>query len=174
MANMRATRRRFLASSLVFSGIATGTISSSLFNPAAALAAAAGRNSGRDSLAHIARRTYPHDALDDSVYRAIVDGILDAASSDPGLAKSLDALIAGLDRAHGDDWVAADPAEQLALLSGVQAEPYFAAARIQVLTRLYNHPATWKAIGYEGPSVPFGGYVERGFDNIDWLPEDAS
>jgi hypothetical protein len=29
----------------------------------------------------------------------------------------------------------------------------------------------WDAVGYEGPSVHKGGYVNRGFDDLDWLPD---
>ena len=143
MASKRTTRRRFLAATLAFSGFAAGDSSSSLFSSTVAWAAASGRRSGRDSLAHIARHLYPHDALDDSVYLEVVDGVLDAASSDPGLSNALDALIAALDRARGGDWFAANPVEQASLLSGVQADRYFTATRIQVLTRLYSHTATW-------------------------------
>ena len=36
---------------------------------------------------------------------------------------------------------------------------------------LYDNPLVWKAFGYEGPSVHLGGYVNRGFDDLDWLPD---
>ena len=29
----------------------------------------------------------------------------------------------------------------------------------------------WQLIGYEGPSFDQGGYVTRGFDDLDWLPD---
>lgn len=170
----RSTRRRFLAATLAFSGLATSGAVSSLFSPAAAWAAATGRAGGRETLARIARHLYPHDALDDSVYADVVDGILGGAADNPALALALDTLIESLDRQHGDGWAAADETLQTALLAGVESEAYFTAARIQVLTRLYSHPATWELIGYDGPSVRYGGYVERGFDAIDWLPKDVS
>jgi hypothetical protein len=37
--------------------------------------------------------------------------------------------------------------------------------------RLYALPAVWQAIGYPGSSLEFGGYRNRGYDDIDWLPE---
>ncbi|KAA1397761.1 hypothetical protein [Aeromicrobium ginsengisoli] len=36
---------------------------------------------------------------------------------------------------------------------------------------LYARPATWALTGFEGPSTDLGGYVCRGFDDLDWLPE---
>ena len=29
----------------------------------------------------------------------------------------------------------------------------------------------WSELGYAGPSFKFGGYLERGFNDIDWLSE---
>jgi hypothetical protein len=39
-----------------------------------------------------------------------------------------------------------------------------------VAVALYRNKQVWPKLGYEGPSFPFGGYLERGFDDIDWLP----
>jgi hypothetical protein len=33
---------------------------------------------------------------------------------------------------------------------------------------------TWELVGYEGPSFGKGGYLERGFDDLDWLPDPSS
>jgi hypothetical protein len=29
----------------------------------------------------------------------------------------------------------------------------------------------WPLFGYEGSSLEYGGYLERGFDDIGWLPK---
>ena len=36
---------------------------------------------------------------------------------------------------------------------------------------LYNNPAVWRHFGYEGPSAEFGGYINRGFNDIGWLKD---
>ena len=36
---------------------------------------------------------------------------------------------------------------------------------------LYSDPEVWELLGYEGPSYDKGGYVDRGFDDLDWLPD---
>ena len=41
------------------------------------------------------------------------------------------------------------------------------------VVELYDNPLVWKAFGYEGPSTHLGGYKDRGFDDLDWLPEPA-
>lgn len=174
MPRSASTRRRFLAATLAFSGLSVTGALAPLFSPAAAMAAAVGNRSARETLAKVARYLYPHDSLSDAVYLDVVDGVLDAASVSSAVSAALDTLLASLDQGHDGDWAMANRDEQLASLRGAEAEPYFTAARIQVLMRLYNHPAAWQLIGYDGPSLQHGGWVDRGFDNIDWLPEDAS
>jgi hypothetical protein len=35
---------------------------------------------------------------------------------------------------------------------------------------LYDSAEVWDLLGYEGPSFDKGGYLHRGFDDLDWLP----
>jgi len=36
---------------------------------------------------------------------------------------------------------------------------------------LYDDVEVWQAFGYEGASAHLGGYVNRGFNDLDWLPD---
>ena len=36
---------------------------------------------------------------------------------------------------------------------------------------LYDDHEVWELLGYEGPSFDKGGYLDRGFDDLDWLPD---
>ena len=36
---------------------------------------------------------------------------------------------------------------------------------------LYDDHEVWELLGYEGPSFDKGGYLHRGFDDLDWLPD---
>jgi len=36
---------------------------------------------------------------------------------------------------------------------------------------LYNDQEVWDTLGYEGPSFDKGGYIGRGFNDLDWLPD---
>jgi hypothetical protein len=40
-----------------------------------------------------------------------------------------------------------------------------------VITSLYDDREVWSLLGYEGPSFAQGGYLKRGFDDLDWLPD---
>jgi hypothetical protein len=35
---------------------------------------------------------------------------------------------------------------------------------------LYDDAEVWDLLGYEGASFDKGGYLHRGFDDLDWLP----
>ena len=47
--------------------------------------------------------------------------------------------------------------------------PFFQTVRSGLVTGLYNNKALWPLFGYEGSSWQKGGYVDRGFADIDWL-----
>lgn len=170
MNNDTTSRRRFLVSALAVSGLATGTLASSLFRESAAWAEDPGK-----PLTRLARLLFPHGALPDSVYDDVVASALAITAENPeardlllSAERVLDAQVAG------GDWYEADEEAQLAAMKAVQDEAFFPAARNLFMFTLYTHEACWKALGYPGSSKEYGGYLERGFDDIDWLPESVS
>ena len=38
-----------------------------------------------------------------------------------------------------------------------------------LVTGLYNQKEIWPIFGYQGESFSQGGYIDRGFNDIDWL-----
>jgi hypothetical protein len=48
---------------------------------------------------------------------------------------------------------------------------FFQGIRAKVITTLYDDREVWQILGYEGPSYDQGGYIDRGFADLDWLPE---
>ena len=47
----------------------------------------------------------------------------------------------------------------------------FQTVRGECVVGIYNNPDVWKVLGYEGPSAEQGGYINRGFSDIDWLQD---
>ena len=45
--------------------------------------------------------------------------------------------------------------------------------RSTTIEHLYRNREVWQLVGYEGSSVEYGGYIDRGFDDIDWLPGEG-
>jgi hypothetical protein len=62
-----------------------------------------------------------------------------------------------------------DYPKRLALLKAIEAGPFFQAIRGSLVTGLYNQKEVWPVFGYEGESASKGGYLQRGFNDIEWL-----
>lgn len=169
MVNDKTTRRRFLVA------VISGGLSLPLIRISSAWAQATPEQSPQlaSTLGRMARLLYPHASVPDNVYAGVVDGIMAAVADDPQMSANLDEAASQLDQARGTDFFQLDEASQLAVMTDLQQQPFFEAIRFQVLARLYSNPEVWKVINYPGPSVQLGGYVDRGFNDIDWLPEDA-
>lgn len=171
MATEKATRRRFLVAAVTYSGLLSTGVGASLLRANYAWARSSRGNAG--ALARMSRLLFPHDGVSDDVYAEVVDGILSDAANDAAMAPMLNDAVSALDAAQGGDWFEAAEVEQIAAMQVVEGEAFFTAILDSVRARFYNHPQVWKHIKYPGSSVEFGGYVDRGFDDIDWLPEDA-
>jgi hypothetical protein len=59
--------------------------------------------------------------------------------------------------------------QRVALLREIQQTDFFGKLRSDLIVSLYNNPEVWPKFGYEGSSAEHGGYINRGFDDIDWL-----
>ena len=64
----------------------------------------------------------------------------------------------------------ASPDAQTQVLRQIEATPFFKTVRGTSVFVIYNNPDAWAKIGYEGESYSKGGYLTRGFNDIDWLP----
>ena len=160
--------------------------------PAAAAVAAAGLTIGPDAawaadlralrpatmtvLARAARDTFPHDRLADRYYIAAVLPYDYQAAKDAALKSLLEEGAAQLDaearKRFGRDYIRVGSEEQrVQVLQAVEKSAFFQKLRGDLVVTLYNQKEVWPKLGYEGSSFEHGGYIERGFNDIDWLPE---
>jgi hypothetical protein len=126
------------------------------------------------TLIQMARDIYPHDRLADKYYAGAVAGYDDQAGEDKDLLHLLEDGVATLDTMaasqHGGRYVAVGwESDRVALLQQIQGGPFFQKIRSGLVTGIYANPEVWPLFGYEGPSANKGGYIDRGFDDIDWL-----
>lgn len=127
-------------------------------------------------LARAARDIYPHDRLADRYYIAAVLPYDDKAAGDAALKALLEDGAAQLDaesrKRFGRDYIRVGAEEQrVQVLRAVEATAFFQKLRGDLVVSLYNQKEVWPKFGYEGSSFEHGGYLHRGFDDIDWLPE---
>ena len=113
------------------------------------------------TLFRVLRVAYPHPSFPDGPYQR-TSAAVQQADSDGVLAAGLDAL---------GDLDGLDDAAVTAKLEAVQAEPFFRLVHSTSVVALYDDHEVWQLLGYEGSSFEKGGYLHRGFDDLDWLPE---
>ena len=116
-----------------------------------------------------ARAMYPHDALPDDVYARVGERLAEAAREDPEAARTIEDGVSAL---NADLPFAELPADgRLEMLKGLEGSDFFELVRSTAVTEVYSDQRTWQLVGYEGPSFDKGGYVNRGFNDLDWLPD---
>jgi hypothetical protein len=114
----------------------------------------------------VARTLFPHDFLGDEQYLKIV-GALDAKAS---VEKDIAAITRAAVAAFPDEFTAMEEARREDYLRSLEGSPFFRLVYQETLVGLYGDPTVASLLGYEGSSVEHGGYRERGFDDISWLP----
>src|SRR5436190_296620 len=56
-------------------------------------------------------------------------------------------------------------------LSALEETPFFGKVRGTCVGALYDNPLAYAHFGYEGSSWEKGGYLQRGFNDLKWLPD---
>ncbi|WP_405402963.1 Twin-arginine translocation pathway signal [Paracoccus sp. Ld10] len=121
------------------------------------------------TLLQMARDIYPHDRVGDRFYAVAVKGY-DTAENQTMVAEGIAALDAAAQMAGHDDYVSIGwEQDRVAILRGIEDSAFFQTVRGGLVTGLYNQKEVWPIFGYEGESFSQGGYLYRGFDDIDWL-----
>lgn len=127
------------------------------------------------TLVKMARDIYPHDRLPDGFYENAVVTIDAGVADDPAkktlLAEGVATLNAAAMKLRGKRYAdLTAEAERVAVLMSIEDTPFFTQMRSSMITALYGQPDVWTKLGYEGSSAEHGGYIHRGFNDIDWLP----
>jgi hypothetical protein len=125
-------------------------------------------DAARRNLLRLLRVAYPHPRFPDGPYERTADAIIEQAAGDRWHALQLAAGLAALD-ARGS-FLDLDHAAALGLLQQIEQAPFFVFIRTVTVVTLYDDAEVHRLLGYGGPSFDQGGYLHRGFDDLDWLP----
>jgi hypothetical protein len=128
------------------------------------------------TMVKVARDIYPHDFLVESYYITAIKPWDGKAAKDPAVKAMLEDGVRRLDQdAHDRHKVAYAQvpweADRIVLLQGIEQTDFFKKVRSDLVVSLYNQEELWPKFGYEGSSAEHGGYIKRGFNDIDWLPK---
>lgn len=124
------------------------------------------------ALVAMVRVMYPHDRLPDVHYERIVVALDTKAVADDRMKTLLTEGVGWLATTtgrHPAEFRDLPEKEQVAALTRLQDTPFFKAVAGEVVVNLYSQHDVWPYFGYQGPSNDKGGYLHRGFDDIDWL-----
>jgi hypothetical protein len=122
-----------------------------------------------EQLVSIYRTMFPHSTVPDEFYEHVVQKLDDRAAHDQDLSGLLFNGVEALNRQAGCAWPALPEEERLQALQRVEQTPLFQTLRSHFVLYFYSNPAIWPLFGYEGPSNDRGGYLHRGFNDIDWI-----
>ena len=122
------------------------------------------------TLLKVARHVFPHPTLADVYYAGVVQSLDAEAASKPEVATMLADSVKTLDSATAVKWLELSPGYQLQVLEG-PGNALLHKVKGNAVVSLYNNKLVWRHFGYEGASASSGGYINRGFDDLSWLPD---
>ena len=168
------SRRGFLAGGAATIAAAAVAGKTLLVDPAASAAESGGLSAEQSrALLRFTRDLFPHDRLPDSAYKKATAALIVEAASKPSTKRLLADGIAQLDAStttsSGKIYVDADETARVAAIKQIESGAFFAKVYGDTITPLYNQPDMWAKFGYQGPSSALGGYLHRGFNDLDWL-----
>lgn len=129
-----------------------------------------------NTLLVLARDIFPHDRIADRYYLQALEPLEAQAAADDTLKALLSEGVAALDRLarlrFRKAYAALDKeSERVSLLYVIEHGAFFQKVKGHLVTGFYDNKAVWPLFGYEGSSWEKGGYLNRGFDDIDWLDQ---
>jgi hypothetical protein len=117
-------------------------------------------------LAGVAYDLFPFEDLDPMLYVTVAQRVLDLES--PAVAEALTML---RDSNGSTPWLEVDETQRIALLSSLEQSAFFGTMRATAIEVLFRDPEVFALLGYGGSAIEQGGYINRGFADITWLPE---
>jgi hypothetical protein len=129
----------------------------------------------RRNLVRLLRSAYPHPRFPDGPYERTADAVINQSTDSLWHHLALTEGLAALDAraatvSGGTGFADLDDDASLALLRDIADAEFFKFIRSVAVVALYDDAEVHQLLGYEGPSFEQGGYLHRGFDDLDWLP----
>jgi hypothetical protein len=115
------------------------------------------------------RIMFPHDDIPDEFYEHVVRKLDEKAAQDQELCSLLSLGVESLNGQTGYAWTGLSEEARQQALKRIAQTPFFQRLRSDFVVYFYSNPAIWPRFGYEGPSNDQGGYLHRGFNDINWI-----
>lgn len=117
------------------------------------------------TLVQMAKDIYPHNRIATKYYVKAVKGF-DKKSTKDIIEKG----VAELNKTAGGSYLKLGwEKDRVNVLRKIEKSEFFQTVRGHLVVGLYNQEDVWPLFGYQGASFAKGGYIHRGFNDIDWL-----
>jgi hypothetical protein len=125
-------------------------------------------------LLQFVRDLFPHPQIEETYYARAIEPLDDEAGRNLSTKKLLAGGIEQLNQlsnaSPGKTYAdVEDEKTRVEAIKKIESGPFFAKVYGTTVVSLYNQRALWPIFGYEGPSSAKGGYLHRGFNDLDWL-----
>ena len=117
---------------------------------------------------------FPHSTVPVEFYEHVVRKLDEQAMRDEAFSGFLSDGVEVLSHEAGSAWTTLPAEARLQALERAEQTPSFQRLRSHFILYFYSNPAIWPLFGYEGPSNDQGGYLYRGFNDIDWIKREIS
>lgn len=117
------------------------------------------------------RAVFPHDSFPDGPYERSAAAIIATVAASPRQTGVVIEGIRSLEALAGGDLHTVAIDELSAILRHIEQTEFFQIMLTSAVVTLYSDPEVWALLGYEGFSSDRGGYIDRGFNDLAWLPE---
>lgn len=136
-----------------------------------ALNALALTDEAKRTLTRVIRVAFPHPRIPDGPYERMTEKIAAEAEDSTWFRMALTQGLLTLNSLSEEPFVELPDDAALKVLKRIADLEFFGFIRRTTVLHLYDDPEVWEAFGYEGESFSQGGYLHRGFDDLDWLPD---
>ena len=123
-----------------------------------------------DVLADLAYQLVPLLEPSAPVYRSVAAAIQNQALQNPGLVAMVSNGIVVLSDKNDKPWLELTAKQRVAVIQSEYSNQFLGLIRWIACEQVLRDTQVWAKLGYQGSSIEYGGYLHRGFDDIDWLP----
>ena len=123
-----------------------------------------------DALATLVHDLFPHDDIHQTVYADVARTIIAQEQGSTGDLEMIQDGLRRLNEAVADgEWRLLEEQLRLQALRKLTDSEFLKTMLQRARSLLYLRPEIWQLVGYGGNALQQGGYLTRGFDDIDWL-----
>ena len=127
-----------------------------------------------DVLADLAYQMVPLLEPSSPVYQSVAAAIQSQALESAGLVDMVSTGIIGLAGKNDKPWLELTAKQRVAVIQAEYPNQFLALIRWVACEHVLRDTQVWATLGYQGSSIEYGGYLHRGFDDIDWLPKSPA